>query len=169
MALASLNGRTAADLAPAGSAASGGAGAGEPGNVAPGGSPPGGFASGISSMTFSRSPAGALASTRSTGWKVRGKSGLATVLMVARRTPLPADVSLARLIDTLPPPRLKNPHEWARLRNQEDGPEFRVLKRAFRRELEEDADEIEHPVVRVMGRLREHFEVIRAFRFAHQE
>ena len=55
--------------------------------------------------------------------------------------------------------------EWARLRGVGEG---EVLRAGGHRDPEDEAGEIDHPVMRVMARLREHFEVVRAVRFAHQ-
>src|SRR5262249_20941923 len=47
------------------------------------------------------------------GWKLDKKSGLETVLLLARPTPLPPDVPLARLIGTPAPVPLRHPLELA--------------------------------------------------------
>jgi predicted Ser/Thr protein kinase len=43
------------------------------------------------------------------GWIMTGRSGLETILMVARRTPLPAEVSVGELIGSLPSSALRRP------------------------------------------------------------
>jgi serine/threonine protein kinase len=102
------------------------------------------------------------------GWRMAGKSGLETVLMAARRTPLPEEVSLGRLIGKVPVTPLRRPQEWAVLLHRETGDPGPSRERGDR-EFEEEAAAIDEPVVQVMARLREHFEVVRAVRFAHQE
>jgi hypothetical protein len=97
-----------------------------------------------------------------------GKSGLDTILLVARRTPLPAEVSLGRVLGKLPATPFHHPQEWALLRGLDAGDEGGLQRAGAHRDPEDEAGEIDHPVVRVMSRLREHFEVIRAVRFAHQ-
>jgi hypothetical protein len=99
------------------------------------------------------------------GWRVGGKGGLETILMAARRTPLPAGVSLGRLVGGVPAAPFHHPQEWARLRGVEAG---EVVWAGAHRDPEDEAGQIDHAVVRVMARLREHFEVVRAVRFAHQ-
>jgi hypothetical protein len=102
------------------------------------------------------------------GWKVGGKSGLDTILLLARRTPLPADSSLGEIIGPLPPTRAHNPREWA-LRGFDRGQEVSFLNLGDNRAPEEEAARIDDPLLRLMGKLGEHFEMIRAVRFAHEE
>jgi hypothetical protein len=98
-----------------------------------------------------------------------GESGLETIVMVARRTPLPPDVSLGKLIGQVPVVPMRKPGEFAVLRDLGASDPSRALERSGGRDIEEEAAEIDHPVVQVMARLREHFEVVRAVRFAHQK
>ena len=84
-------------------------------------------------------------------------------------TPLPAEVSLGRIIGNLPAPPYHHPQEWAQLRHTEAREVGSVLKMGAHRDPEDEAGEIDNPVVQVMARLREHFEVVRAVRFAHRE
>ena len=104
---------------------------------------------------------------RGQGWKMGGKRGLDTIVLVARRTPLPDDVSLGRLMGNVPATPFNHPQEWALLRGEEDIGGVRAA--GAHRDPEDEAGEIDHPVMRVMQRLREHFEVVRAVRFAHEE
>jgi tRNA A-37 threonylcarbamoyl transferase component Bud32 len=101
------------------------------------------------------------------GWKVGGKTGLDTILLLARDTPLPADVSLADLVGRLLPTKYHNPHEWAVRGSDADQP-IGFVNRGADRAPEEEAARIDDPLLQVMARLREHFEVIRAVRFAHE-
>jgi hypothetical protein len=100
------------------------------------------------------------------GWKVLGKSGLDTVLLLARRKPLPARVPLARLVGKLPPTGFHNPHEWAERGFDAEQP-VAFINRGDNRAPAEEAEEIDDPLLQLMGRLRKHFEMIRAVRFAH--
>src|SRR5262249_55345595 len=49
------------------------------------------------------------------GWPADDKEGLETVLLLARRTPLPADRRLVKLIGEVPSSKLNDPHELALL------------------------------------------------------
>jgi hypothetical protein len=101
------------------------------------------------------------------GWKVRGKTGLDTILLLARDTPLPVDVALADLVGRLPPTKYHNPHEWG-LRGFDAGQSVDFLNLGADRAPEEEAARIDDPLLQVMARLGDHFEVIRAVRFAHE-
>ena len=114
-------------------------------------------------QTIIQSPPG-----QTQGWRVGGRSGLDTILLLARRTPLPEDVLLASLIGKLPATRLRNPKEWA-IRGAETGQSVAALNRGGDRGPEDEAAAIDDPLVQLMGRLQPYFEVIRAVRFAHQE
>jgi hypothetical protein len=102
------------------------------------------------------------------GWKVAGKSGLDTILLLARRTPLPADYGLAEVVGRLPPTRAQSPLEWA-LRGCDRGEEVGSLNRGDNRAPEEEAARIDDPLLRLMDKLGEQFEVLRAVRFAHED
>jgi hypothetical protein len=102
-----------------------------------------------------------------TGWKVGGKSGLDTILLLARDTPLPTDVSLAQSIGPLPPTRYHSLHEWA-LRGFDAGQSVGFLNLGADRAPEEEATRIDDQLLQVMAQLSGHFEVIRAVRFAHE-
>jgi predicted Ser/Thr protein kinase len=100
------------------------------------------------------------------GWKMAGKSGLDTILLGARRTPLPTTVFLPQLVGQLPVMPFHHREEWAVLRrsNAFAGVHERGAHRG-----PEEAEQIDHPIVGAMGQLRQHFEVLRAVRFAHAE
>ena len=93
--------------------------------------------------------------------------GLETVLLLARLTPLPPDLNLADLIGQLPPAPLRNPGEFAG-RGGDEGQPVDSLNLGENRGVEKEAAAIDDPLLGLMQRLREHFEVIRAVRFAHQ-
>jgi serine/threonine-protein kinase len=100
------------------------------------------------------------------GWKLDNHDGLETVLLLARPTPLPADVDLAEVIGQLPPVPLRHPGELA-VRGFNQGQPVDSLNLGENRGLETEAAAIDDPLVGLLQRLREHFEVIRAVRFAH--
>jgi hypothetical protein len=101
------------------------------------------------------------------GWKLDRKSGLETVLLLARPTPLPPDVRLARLIGKPAPVPLRDPLELA-VRGFDAGQPVDFIRLDRHRGLEQEAAEIDDPLLRLMGRLQPHFEVVRAVRFAHE-
>jgi hypothetical protein len=101
------------------------------------------------------------------GWKVGGRTGLDTIMLLVRDAPLPDAVALADLIGRLPPTKYHNPHEWAVRGSDADQP-IGFLNLGADRAPEEDATRIDDPLLQVMSRLGDYFEVIRAVRFAHQ-
>jgi hypothetical protein len=101
------------------------------------------------------------------GWPADDKEGLETVLLLVRRTPLPADQSLRKLIGEVPSAKLNDPHELALLsldRSQAVG----KIAISENRGIKKKAEEIDAPMLQLMGRLRDEFELIRAVRFAHR-
>jgi hypothetical protein len=101
------------------------------------------------------------------GWALDDHDGLETVLLLARRRPLPTDVKLAEVIGWLPPVPLRHPHELA-VCGFDQGQPVDFLNMGENRGMEREAAAIDDPMLALMQRLREHFEVIRAVRFAHQ-
>lgn len=100
------------------------------------------------------------------GWSVSGSGGLETLLLLARRTPWPPEQSLAQLIGKLPPAPFQDPREL--LLRGFDG-EQAVTPRDEHRGPSSQSTAIDDPLVQLLGKLRPHFETIRAVRFAHQE
>ena len=47
------------------------------------------------------------------GWPLEGPSGLETALLLARETPLPADVNLGKILGNIPPSPFRDPGEYA--------------------------------------------------------
>jgi hypothetical protein len=91
--------------------------------------------------------------------------GLETVLLLARRSPLPDGVSLKELIAELPPSPLRDEREWAIV-----NPDLPVQKRTMGRHRGIDTSQtkaIDDPLLKLVERLRPQFEVIRALRFAY--
>jgi hypothetical protein len=101
------------------------------------------------------------------GWPMGGPAGLETALLLVRRTPLPADVDLPRLIGPLPPSPLRDPQEVAVLILDADRPEATV-SRSLHRGLGAAPEQIDDPLLQLRERLRPYFEEIRAVRFAYR-
>jgi hypothetical protein len=98
---------------------------------------------------------------------MEGKSGLETVLLLVRRTPLPADVKLGELIGPQPRLPLADPLELALLK-LDRGQKVERGETDDRRGLRQRAQKIDDPLLELVSRLQRHFEVIRVVRFAHQ-
>jgi serine/threonine protein kinase len=101
------------------------------------------------------------------GWRIEGKSGLETVLLLARKTPLPREVKLATVIGQLPPAPLRNPFEVV-VRGFDSNQPLDAINIGLHRGITKEAEEIDDPLLQLMGRLRPHFDMIRAVRFAHR-
>src|SRR5262249_11515499 len=99
-------------------------------------------------------------------WKMEGPSGLETIILLARRTPLPADVKLNALIGTLTPAPLENPAE-VQLRGMEHGQSLALAEYDRMRRPASKQKKIEDSLSQMMQRLQGDFEVIRAVRFGH--
>jgi hypothetical protein len=76
-------------------------------------------------------------------------------------------VDLAALIGQLPRARLRNPREWA-VRGGDEGQAVDFQDVGMERGIRSESVEVDEPLLRVMSRLRPHFEVVKAVRFAHQ-
>ncbi len=100
-------------------------------------------------------------------WVLDDHDGLETVLLLARKSPLPGEVDLARLIGPLPKVELLNPREWA-IRGGDEGETVGSLDLGEHRGVARVARLRDDPLVKIMGRLRQQFEVVRAVRFAHK-
>jgi serine/threonine protein kinase len=96
------------------------------------------------------------------GLEMAGESGLETAILLARSTPLPADTPLGDLLNDLPVSPLRDPGEWAILDLHS-----RVHMGRHRGLNTDQTKEIDDPLLRLMERLRPHFEVTRAVRFAY--
>jgi serine/threonine-protein kinase len=102
------------------------------------------------------------------GWRVKGPGGLETALLLARLTPLGAEVNLEKEMGRLPATRLRNHREvvWLEL---VPGQALARRSEVLHRDLDLDqAEDIDDPVLKLMERLRAHFDLIKAVRFAHQ-
>jgi aminoglycoside phosphotransferase (APT) family kinase protein len=92
-------------------------------------------------------------SERDRGWVVEGPSGVESVLLLARATPLPADVDLEKLIGKLPATPLKS--------------EVAAAGEIKTRSVRSKAELIDEPMLQLLERLRPHFELVRVARFPH--
>jgi hypothetical protein len=101
------------------------------------------------------------------GWPMNGPGGLETALLLVRRTPLPANADLAALIGQLPPTPLRDPKEVA-VRGFDPGQAITAIDRGLNRGIGPEPEQIDDPLLRLMERLKPHFEMIRATRFAYQ-
>jgi hypothetical protein len=102
------------------------------------------------------------------GWIVKGAGGLETALLLARPTPLPEGLDLAKEIGTLPATRLRHPQEVAWL-EWSSGLIAPRCREAHFRDLDVDNDAaIDDSILKLMERLRRHFDLIQAVRFAHR-
>jgi hypothetical protein len=101
------------------------------------------------------------------GWQFGNSRGLETVLLLARRTPLPAEVKLGELLGGLPLTPMRGPEEVASLRFDQGQANPTTLL-AQNRGSEAEAREVDAPLLQRLARLREHFEIVRALRFAHE-
>jgi hypothetical protein len=96
---------------------------------------------------------------------MEGKSGLVTILLLARRTPLPREVRLAEVLGVLKPAPLRRVDEVV-VRGR-DGQEW-IEPINLRRRPAREAAVIDGSLERMLERLAAHFETVRAVRFAHQ-
>jgi hypothetical protein len=102
------------------------------------------------------------------GWIMDGKSGLETMVLLARRSPWPADQPLAKLLGTLKPAPLTNEGEWA-VRGFDEGQPTDLLDVGQHRAPKKVAAEVDEPLLQLLARLRGEFPMARAVRFAHKE
>ena len=101
------------------------------------------------------------------GWEFGDKGGLETVLLLARRTPLPADVNLATIIKPLPHAVAATPTELTILGLDGGADSPTVLHPAG--SAETPGLKPDDPLGPLLISLGEHFELIRAVRFAHAD
>jgi predicted Ser/Thr protein kinase len=103
------------------------------------------------------------------GHRMTGPGGLETVLLLARRTPLPAGTDLVALVGQFPPSPLRDVLEVARGGFDEGAP-IEPLLSGQHRGIGAKADKIDEPLLHLMERLRKEgqFDVIRPVRFAYR-
>jgi hypothetical protein len=124
--------------------------------------PAGGFAGGMPAQTARvelHSP-----TELDRGWEVQIPTGQETALLLARRSPLPADVDLPALIGTLGPTRLGKPQEVAML-EPKTKPGSTPPKVVPRKLVTDEAKPIDEPALVLQERLKPHFELMKAVRF----
>lgn len=102
------------------------------------------------------------------GWPFGKKGGVETVLLLARREPLGAGVRVGHLLGQVPPPKLRHRNEVAVLGLDRGADSVSTLL-SQNRGADDEARAADEPLRAAMVRLREHFELIRAVRFAHAE
>jgi hypothetical protein len=100
---------------------------------------------------------------------MQGPGGLETVLMLARRGPLPTGIDLAKLAGSLPPSPLRDNREFALLGFNQGEP-TRAVRAALHRGIGDQPEPIDDPLLELMERLRAKggFDVIKAVRFAYK-
>ena len=101
------------------------------------------------------------------GWRFGKKGGLETILVLARRSPI--DVPLGPLFSPVPPvPAVRHRGEVAILGLDRGADSLQSLI-ALNRGTTEESRAVDEPLQSLLLRLRDHFELIRAVRFAHVE
>jgi hypothetical protein len=101
------------------------------------------------------------------GWPFDKHGGLETILMLARRTPLPETAGLAAELRKVPSAPLRNKEELGVL-DLHGGEASAATLLAQHRGIEDEARQVDDPLLRLMERLRPQFELVRAVRFAHE-
>jgi serine/threonine protein kinase len=103
------------------------------------------------------------------GLPLDDRSGLETVLLLARRAPLPVNVRLAALVGPLPLPQapLRDLEEYV-LRGSGESASAEALWVDRHRGFKTELAKIDEPLEQLLGRLRPEFELLRAVRFAHE-
>ncbi|NQU23408.1 MAG: protein kinase [Candidatus Nealsonbacteria bacterium] len=102
---------------------------------------------------------------RSTGWPMQGPSGMETLVLLARETPLPADVQLQELFSGFPIQKIQDPRAIVWLDKGE------IVDTVERKPQFFNPQEIDDPVLvtqRLLAeRLGPHFQLVRAVSFAN--
>jgi hypothetical protein len=100
------------------------------------------------------------------GWLFDKESGLETVLLLTRRTPLEQPVALGDLLKGIPPVKFRSANEVVGLR-LDRGQAAATTIFARERGSQAEAQETDGPLLERMEKLRDHFETVWAIRFAH--
>jgi hypothetical protein len=103
-------------------------------------------------------------SRASQGWRLDDTLGLDLWLLLARRQPWPKGRDLAELIGEVPPAPLDRPGEVV-VRGWDRGES--VVREDHYRRPKAKAQEIDDQLLRLVDRLKDDFELIRAVQFAH--
>ncbi len=103
------------------------------------------------------------------GLPMEGPGGLETVLLLARRTPLPPGTDLAGLVGPMPPSPLRPELVFA-TRGLDEGQPIESLRAGLVRGIGEEADKLDDPLLQLMERMRTQgqFDVIQTARFAYR-
>jgi hypothetical protein len=102
------------------------------------------------------------------GWEIVGPSGLETVMLLVRSTPLPRDVDISLLASVLPAVPMAHSREryvWKLTQSQARPEMIAALSRGIDTR---QSRRIHDPLWNLMEQLRAHFELIYVVRFAHQ-
>lgn len=99
-------------------------------------------------------------------WEFGPHEGLETVLLLVRRTPMPADARLGSLLASLPSSRMRAREELA-VFGLAPGSDAVVNLVSRNRGTGEEARAVDQPLLARLDRLRDQFELIRVVRFAH--
>jgi len=104
---------------------------------------------------------------KSPGWRIDNTPGLDTIVLLARKQPLPAGFDLAARIGPMPPAPLdpRNPKEVV-IRGFSNGKEDPKAKLDIDR-APEALEQINDQLLRLMDRVKDDFELIRVVGFAH--
>jgi hypothetical protein len=100
------------------------------------------------------------------GWPIGPKGGMDTVLLLVRRTPMDATMKLGELLTPLPHVKMREPNEVVMLGLNPGGNSVATIL-AKNRGAEAEARANDEPLRSLMLRLHDHFEFVRAVRFAH--
>lgn len=102
------------------------------------------------------------------GWPIDGSFGLETVILLARSTPLPADVDLEKLIGKIGPSHRFRTTEYTVLTIDAAGRHRKVGKKLYKNiRIQKETKPLHDHVWQVLERLRGEFELLQAVRFAH--
>ncbi len=99
-------------------------------------------------------------------WPIDDTEGLDTMLLLARKSPLPVAISLADLVGCLPEAPL-GPRNELVMRGMNRGLPLEKAGLGEYRRPKAEAAELENQLLNLMDRLKDHFELIRAVQFAH--
>jgi hypothetical protein len=100
-----------------------------------------------------------------TGWRPYATGGMDTVLLLARKTPMPADVTLANLLGTVPSAAPGQPGEVV-IRGFNQGQQADEVARDLNRGCHAEVEKTERRLLLIMDQLKDHFELIRAVQFS---
>lgn len=100
------------------------------------------------------------------GWPFGRRGGLETIVLLARATPLGADAALGTVFASLPATRMRHQEEVGILGLDRGKAGVSSLV-SRNRGTEEEAREVDAPLVARLEKLRDQFEIIRVVRVAH--